>query len=318
MRRSGTPSARPTLREIGVSAARGRPPVAPGVLAPEVARRTEEFEVVARDSDGGVRFTVTATTDRSPRGVLLWVHGGGWVLGGAEESPEFRRSLADSTGMLVASVEYPLAPEHPFPVALEEVERALRHLGRCRPEGCPLLVGGDSAGGNLATVALRRCAGEQPAADGQVLVYPLTDHRLDRDSHRRHGGPGATLPLDDLRWFRELYLPEGTRADDPDVAPLRSPDLRLLPSTLLVLAEEDPLKDEGLAYAAALRNAGVPVECHVVDAEEHGFVTQVGVRPAADGALGLMGRFAHRAAPSRPLPDLAEILFPSPTLLRRP
>lgn len=220
--------------------------------------------------------------------------------------------------MLVASVEYPLAPEHPFPAGLEAVERALHHLRWRRPEACPLLVGGDSAGGNLATVALRRCAGERPAADGQILVYPLTDHRLDRDSHRRHGGHDAFLPLDDLHWFRELYLPQDVRPDDPEVSPLRASGLGVLPTTLLVLAEEDPVQDEGLAYAAALRSNGVPVECHVVDGEEHGFVTHIGVRPAADDAVGLIGRFAQRAAPGKPRPDLAEILFPSPTFIRRP
>jgi acetyl esterase len=306
------------LRDIGVTAARGRPPATPGVLAPEVARRTEAFEVLTRGRERGARFSVTTPTDRSPRGVLLWVHGGGWVLGDSGESPEFRRVLADRTGMLVASVDYPLAPEHRFPAALEEVERALRHLARRRPDGCPLLVGGDSAGGNLATVALRRCAGERPSADGQVLVYPLTDHRLDRDSHRRHGGRDAVLPLADLRWFRELYLAEGVRADDPDVAPLRSPDLGVLPPTILVLADEDPVKDEGRAYGEALRGAGVAVECHVFEREEHGFVTQVGVRSAAEEALALIGRFASRRPHQRARPDLAEILFPPPAYLRCP
>lgn len=204
----------------------------------------------------------------SPAGLVLYLHGGGWVIGSVEEFEPLGRTLAAASGCTVAMVEYRLAPENPFPAPLEDAEDAVVWAAeRAQAEDLPFVVAGDSAGGNLATVALLRLGGRvQPAL--QVLIYPVTDVDASRPSYARYG-EGLPLSRKDMAWFFQHYAP-GEAIEGPDVAPLRAADLSGLPPTVISLAEYDILHDEGVAYADALRAAGVPVVVRVMEGVTHG------------------------------------------------
>lgn len=251
---------------------------------PEVAHR-EERSIPTRA--GGVPALVL--TPASPRGVLLYLHGGGWVVGAPAENESLARRLAVRTGCTVVLAGYRLAPEHRWPAAVDDAWDVLgwtaaHLLPLAGSQGAPLVLAGDSAGGNLVAVLTRRAreVGGPPLA-AQVLVYPVTDHDLDTDSYL---DPTNQLALDreTLRWFWDHYVDQTDR-DHPDVSPLRVDDLAGLPPAVVVTAEHDVLRDEGEAYAARLRAAGVPVSLRRFPGQMHGFFTMVGLLPGHDAAL---------------------------------
>ncbi|MGY1812103.1 alpha/beta hydrolase [Blastococcus sp. SYSU D00820] len=250
---------------------------------PEVAR-AEDVVVPGPGGDLPARVLAPAR----PRGVLLYLHGGGWVVGSIAEHEALGRTLADRTGCTVVLGSYRLAPEHPWPAALEDAQAALEWVDAHRAElagaDAPLVVAGDSAGANLATVLARRArdAGG-PAIALQVLVYPVTDADFTTASYT---DPANQLALNrqTLQWFWDHYAPADRRSD-PDVAPLRAPDLSGLPPAVVVTAEHDVLRDEGAAYAERLRAAGVPVEYRDFPGQMHGFFTMVGLLPGHTEAV---------------------------------
>lgn len=208
--------------------------------------------------------------------LVVHLHGGGWVLGSLEEADAPCRRLAASSGCAVLSVDYRLAPETPFPGALEDCLAAVRWAEQHRERlggDERLVVLGDSAGGNLATsVALRlRDAGED-LLDGQVLLYPpLAPARGSAWPSYRRQAEGPLLTAGELVWFWDHYLPGAEGRVDPHAAPLQEADLSGLPTTWLELCELDPLRDEGLAYAERLSQAGVAVHVHVEPGAAHGY-----------------------------------------------
>ena len=165
-------------------------------------------------------------------------------------------------GASVVSVDYRVAPEHPFPVPLDDCWDALRWVAAgLTGEQWPLLVGGDSAGGNMAAVCARRArdAGGPPLL-AQILVYPVTDHDMTTPSYLEHGAnEELLLEGNSMRWFWDNYAPDESSREHPDASPLRAQDLSGLAPAIVVIAEYDPLRDEGLAYAQRLRDAGVEV-----------------------------------------------------------
>jgi acetyl esterase len=206
------------------------------------------------------------------RGAILWIHGGGWVMGNLTSYDPLCRALANRTGAVVASVDYRLAPESPFPGPVEDCERALDWLAS-ELAGEPLAIAGDSAGANLATVVARRARdrGLEPALRFQLLVYPPTDAACATASYQEFGGDGAFgLEREQMLTCWSAYAP-GAAQRSPDVSPLRAVDLSGLPPALFVLAECDPLTDEATDYADRLRDAGVPVEVQVWPGMIHGF-----------------------------------------------
>jgi acetyl esterase len=224
-------------------------------------------------------------------GVIAWLHGGGWMMGtvASYEAPLSR--LANAAGAIVAAADYRLSPEHRFPAALDDSLAAVRWLG-AEFEGSPLAVAGDSAGGNLAAVCARRLRGELDLRL-QALVYPVTDSALSTPSYRefsdRYGLSAASM-----RRFWSLYL-DGADGSSPDASPLRANDLAGVAPAYVLTAEADVLRDEGEAYAAALRDAGVAVELVRRPGTIHGFFRWLAVSSAAREAVDAVGGALRRA-----------------------
>jgi acetyl esterase len=229
----------------------------------------------------------------SPCATILYLHGGGWVVGTLDMFDAFARMLAAESGCKVVSLEYRLAPEHPFPGAVQDAHSALRWVAAEELEG-PLVICGDSAGGNLATVCARRARDEGgPKIAMQVLAYPVVDHDFDTDSYCEQAG-NPLMGRNDMTWYWDLYAPSAADRDRPDASPLRTEDLSGLPPTYLIIPAHDPLRDEVLAYAQRLESAGVPVLRRHYDDQAHGFLTMVNFLPAADAATTELGDMLRR------------------------
>lgn len=240
--------------------------------------------VFREDADGTpVRIYVPAD---EPRGVLVLLHGGGWVIGDLDTHDPQARSLCHHAGVVVVSVDYRLAPEHPFPAAIEDAVAATRWVAEHNDQWSlgPLAVGGDSAGGNLAAVVAQQLRDEVPLA-AQVLINPVIDLTMQQPSMRQLAR-GYYLEADTMRWFRDHYL-SGEQGDprDPRVSPLFADDLGGLPPAVIATAEFDPLRDEGRAYADALRDAGVDVRFRQHAGQIHGFFGMGGRVDAAQEAI---------------------------------
>ena len=204
--------------------------------------------------------------------VVVFFHGGGWVIGDLEMNDAMARSLARRSGARVLSVDYRLAPEHPHPAALEDGAAVVAWASLELPTA-KLVLAGHSAGGNLAAALAQRAAeGAGPRIHAQVLLCPVLDCDLDRRSYVTDG-EGSLLTTEEMRWYWSLYQPDPGLRREPSCSPLRSPNLHLLPPTLVVIAGADPLRDEALAYVDALRRAGVEVSEHVQPGDPHLYLT---------------------------------------------
>ncbi|MQA00862.1 MAG: alpha/beta hydrolase fold domain-containing protein [Dehalococcoidia bacterium] len=240
---------------------------------PEMAR-VDEHTVPVADGDVPVRVLVPI---EPPRGVIVYYHGGGWVIGSINESDTLGRKLAERTSCVVVLVEYRLAPEYRYPTAVDDSWAALQwvgeHLGDIAGQDVPIIVAGDSAGGNLAAVmALRARDRGGPEIALQVLVYPVTDADLDRPSYVDPENQ-LLLSRDSMVWFWDHYVPDTARRTEADAAPLQAKDLSGLPPAVVMTAEHDVLRDEGEAFAARLEQAGVSVDLERHAGQMHGFFT---------------------------------------------
>ena len=206
------------------------------------------------------------------------------MLGHVDDYDALCSSLAVASQTEVLSVDYRLAPEHRFPTAADDAWAALTWAAESLADGRPLVVLGDSAGGNLAAVCAQRAAAEGPELALQVLVYPVADHDLDRDSYSRYA-TGYLLGRDEMAWFWDHYVPNPDERSDPRCSPLRAGDLRGVAPALVVLAGNDILRDEGVAYAERLAEAGVPVELRIFEDVIHGFFANAAVLERGAEAL---------------------------------
>lgn len=222
--------------------------------------------------------------------LLIYFHGGGFVIGTIETHDHVARDLCETLGCTTLSVDYRLAPEHRFPAGPDDCLAAVRWAGENAaalgvPSGRIVLIG-DSAGGNLATVTSARLRDEGgPAIAGQVLAYPVTDYHTPPTSSYLANAEGYSLTRGAMIRFWHDYLAEECQSSHPHAAPLRADDLSSLPPTLVLTAEYDPLRDEGEAYAARLEQAGVPVTLIRYDGFIHGFLRMTSVSPRAAAAL---------------------------------
>src|SRR5689334_23116393 len=208
---------------------------------------------------------------------LVFFHGGGWVIGNLDSHDVVCRKLADEGELIVISVDYRLAPEHKFPAAVDDAVEAAKWISanatRLGIDASRLIVGGDSAGGNLAAVvAISARDGNGPAIAGQVLVYPATDFAMTHPSHRE---PETSILLTHsvVQWFKNHYLDSGADIHDWRASPARASTLIGLPPAYMLTAGADPLRDEGAEYAQRLKQAGVPVTDRHFPGQFHGFFT---------------------------------------------
>jgi acetyl esterase len=257
---------------------------------PEVGA-IEEVAIATRSGPIPGRLFLPAA---KPRGLIVFYHGGGWVVGTPDEYELIARNLVDRSGCATLIVDYRLAPEHRFPAAVEDSYDALLWAAgerkRLGDANLPLIVAGDSAGGNLAAVcaALARDTGG-PKIALQVLVYPVTDCDFTTASYQQHG-EGLLLTRADMQWFFAHYVGDEARHADPLVSPMRAPSLAGLPPAFVLTAEYDVLRDEGEAFAAKLRDAGVAVTQRRYDGMAHGFLRMVNLIAGARQAMDDIGR----------------------------
>lgn len=211
-------------------------------------------------------------------GILVYYHGGGWVIGNLESHDWMCRALANASQCTLVSVDYRLAPEHPFPAGPEDCYAAAvwvsNNAAALGSDANHLAVGGDSAGGNLAAVVsiMGRDRGG-PRIRHQMLIYPATDAAMNTPSQKEFIRDGYVLSKADMEWFWGHYLREKKDADNPYASPARSRDLRGLPPAHVITAEFDPLRDEGENYAELLKRAGIKVAMRRYHGVVHGFVS---------------------------------------------
>ena len=291
----------PPLNELSPADARVQ---AAGLLeligtGPDVAV-VEDFMLPTRTGEIAARGYAPV----DPAATILWVHGGGWVICDLESHDAMCRLLAVESGCRVVAIDYRRAPEHPFPAPLEDSWDALRWVSETYCERL-VIIGGDSAGANMAAVlALRARGGGGPEPVLQVLVYPVTDTDMTRPSYVQHGsGDDTFLTTEEMAWFFDHYLPGPVDRHAPEVSPLRAGDLTGLPPAILVTAEYDPLRDDGLAYLERLQAAGVPVTHHHYDDMIHAFFSLVNLLERGNEAVAVVGgeiraAVAQKAAPA--------------------
>ncbi|MGH7987792.1 MAG: alpha/beta hydrolase [Candidatus Binataceae bacterium] len=250
---------------------------------------------------GEIPIRIYTPEGRAPFGVFVYFHGGGWVLGDIAMTDQPCRILANASGCIVVSVEYRLAPEHKFPAAPEDCHAATRWVAENAPainaDHARLAVGGTSAGATLATVTamMARDRGG-PRLAYQLLVYPATSSAMDSPSQKRFAQDQYyVLSRADMKWFWDHYLAGDADRENPYACPAHARNLRGLPPALVITAEYDPLRDEGEAYAARLRQEGVPVVLRRYDGMTHGFFGMPDFLDQAKAAIAEAGS-ALRAA----------------------
>jgi acetyl esterase len=280
-------SGRPSSRTLPLPAGRRNfaELIAPLTAYPEVAA-VEDRVIPAGGRDVHVR--IYRPEGRLEAGASVFLHGGGWVFGDLQSHDGMCRSITRRSGITTVAVDYRRAPEHPFPAAVEDAAAAVRWLAGHGDEigvtAWPLAVVGDSSGGNLAgavSLVLRDEGG--PPVAFQALLYPATDPAMGSASYKENADD-AFLSAEEMAWYWSQYG-GGAAPDDPRAALSKVTDAGGFPPTYVLVAGLDPLRDEGLAFAGALRRAGVPVRCSEYPDMPHGFLLFAGRLSRAVEAL---------------------------------
>jgi acetyl esterase len=266
---------------------------------PQPVKKVEDRAINA----GGVKLPIRIYTPdgNGPLPILVFFHGGGWVVGDLESHDAPCRALANGAGCIVIAVDYRLAPEHKFPAAAEDCYGATKWvvLNAASFGGDPtrIAVGGDSAGGNLAAVVAQMATDRgAPTVSYQLLIYPVTDYSYDTASYKSNG-EGYLLTKNSMQWFWNHYLSNPNDGENPYASPLRGKRLSNLPPAWVITAEFDPLRDEGEAYAKRMKDAGVSVEYADYKGMIHGFfsmghIFDQGKKAVADACAKLKAAFA--------------------------
>jgi acetyl esterase len=283
---------RPPLHELTPAEARAGNVAARPILQPDPPEVAMAVDLACPGPGGPVRlrhYRARGATDGAVLPCLLYLHGGGWVIGDLDSHDQLCRSLANHLGAAVIAVDYRLAPEARFPAAVEDAVAALRYVAAeaaaLAIDPARIAVGGDSAGGNLAAVlALMGRDGSVPAPGFQMLLYPATDMAGNTPSSQRFTD-GYPLTAKGMRWFIDHYAPDPAQRIDWRASPLRAASLAGTPPAFVMTCGHDPLFDEGLAYARRLDEEGVHVtHLHVAD-QMHAYLGMGRMIPAADLTL---------------------------------
>jgi acetyl esterase len=288
----------PPIEELDAAANRRNHEASAANLNGEAEPVADVKDLTVPGPGGDVPVRVyTPEAGPGPLPLIVYFHGGGWVVGTLDTYDVLCRALANRSGAIVASVGYRVAPEHPFPAPLDDCEAATAALAEMAAElgADPARIGvaGDSAGGGLvAGVTFRSREAGRPLAF-QVLVYPALDSSLTAPSAIENA-TGYYLTTAGMRWYWEQYLADGADPAHPEVSPLRRPDLEGLPPAFVVTAGYDPLRDEGDAYAERLRASGVDAELARFDGMIHGFLRFRAVFDAAEEANARIADFVRR------------------------
>ncbi|GAB2887477.1 alpha/beta hydrolase [Uliginosibacterium flavum] len=248
---------------------------------PEAVASAVDIEISRREHAGGALparlYRPAGTSPETVLPVMLWLHGGGWVLGDLESYDPWCRALANACGIAVLALDYRLAPEHQFPAGVDDAWFALKWLASAAAglqlDAAQVTVGGDSAGGTLAAVLclMARDAGG-PAIAQQLLIYPATDLLTEFGSARQYGA-GHFLERETMLWFQHNYFARELEKHDWRASPMLAASHAGLPPALVITAECDPLADDGAAYAAKLVASGVAARHLQFEGMVHGFVT---------------------------------------------
>jgi acetyl esterase len=295
-------SGRPPIETLTPADARAVYLASKAILQPDPEPVAELHDLSAPGPAGPIplrlyRGRPLAETGAQP--VVVYFHGGGWVIGDLESHDQLCRALANAVPCTVVAVDYRLAPEHKFPAAVEDAIAATRWIGenadQLKADAKRLAVAGDSAGGNLSAVvsiAARDSGGPMPVL--QFLIYPGTDMAMQSASISRHA---EQLPLTrkGMQWFVDHYLRGPQDVHDWRASPLRTTNLRGLPPALIITAGFDPLGDEGEAFAKALSGAGVAVDLERFEGQIHGFITMGRIIADARRATDLGAQRLRRA-----------------------
>ncbi len=280
----------PPYRTMTVQAVRAMTIQQSAALHKRKAAVADVGHVTIPGPGGPLTVRVYTPEGPGPFPVVVYFHGGGFVICDLDTHDGLCRALCKASGSVVASVDYRLAPEHPFPAAVDDAEAATRwaleHADEIGGDPSRVVVAGDSAGGCLATVAclrLRDAGGPLPR--GQALLYPITTCHADTTPSYRTYPDGYGLTRDSMLWFLDHYLPDPALADNPSASPLLAPDLSGLPPTLVMTAEYDLLRDEADRFAHRLRDAGVPTTAIHFDGMIHGFLRYVGILDQAQRGI---------------------------------
>ncbi|UWM78381.1 alpha/beta hydrolase (plasmid) [Rhizobium sp. WSM4643] len=256
----------------------------------DIQRPLEDVAEILERHVGAVRLKIWRgrAAPRQGAPALLYLHGGGFVIGAPETHEDIGRTLANMAGAVVVSPDYRLAPEHPFPAAIDDCAAALvwmtEHADELGIDPLRIIVAGDSAGGNLAAVvALLARDGQVPDIIGQVLIYPVTDQLQTSDSYSRYE-EGFGLTAAAMKWFRDHYLPDAESRSDWRASPLSVASLTGVAPALVILAGYDVLFDEGAAYAERL-GTEAKATTRTWRGQIHGFVSKRGAIPEAQEAL---------------------------------
>jgi acetyl esterase len=265
-----------------------------GALEP--VDRVEDVVIARPDGAPALAARAYRPTAVEPVGALVWFHGGGWCIGDLDGFDRVCRSLCNASSATVVSVDYRLAPEHPYPAAVRDADLAVawaKGHGATQLGFDPgrIAVGGDSAGGNLAAVASLHAPG---ALRAQLLVYPALDAAMDTDSYREFADfTLLTREAMAFCWRTYLGADASPQASEPDASPLRARDLAGAAPAYIAVAGHDVLRDEGVAYARALEGAGVPVTLSEYADMTHGFLRWAGVVDRARELVSELGEHAR-------------------------
>ncbi|MCP5504543.1 MAG: alpha/beta hydrolase [Chlamydiales bacterium] len=261
-------------------------------LAGEPKPMAKVMNHIIRTNEGNLLMRLYYPKDNKPLPIVLYFHPGGFVKGDVDSHDPVCRSIAAASGCLIASINYPLAPENPFPKAVIAAKEALQwisnHPKELNSDG-RIAVAGENAGGNLAAILTHEMRENiHPKISFQVLIYPQTDFTFSSLSHQEYSS-GYLLERDSIEWYKKQYIPKGQDPLDPRLSPLYANDFSSLPPALIITAEYDPMRDEGETYAQKLKSAGVPTELKRYKGMVHGFFQMEGILDETRLAINHVG-----------------------------